>query len=158
MKQIQPTILFSLLFIAVLSSCKISDELQYKGFNNFKVSGNMENPSIGVDVTLYNPNPIGVKIKTMNLTVDVNHSQLGTIGLDDPVKLKSKQNFTLPIMMETSMEQLQTLTKPGLQSLLFDKPLAVEISGTITLRKFIFKKTYDFNYADELNVKDIKTK
>lgn len=158
MKQIQPTILFSLLFIAVLSSCKISDELQYKGFNNFKLSGDTKNPSVGVDVTLYNPNPIGVKIKTMNLTVDVNHSQLGTIGLDDPVKLKSKQNFTLPIMMETSMDQLQTLTKPGLQSLLFDKPLAFEISGTITLRKFIFKKTYDFNYADELNVKDIKTK
>ncbi len=144
--------------MAALTSCKISDELQYKGFDNFKIAGDMKNPSVGVDVTLYNPNPIGVKIKEMNLSVDVNNSKIGTIGIADPVKLKSRQNFTLPVLMETSLDQLQTLTKPGLESLLFEKPLAVEISGTITLRKFIFKKTYDFNYTDQLNVKDIQTK
>lgn len=158
MKQIPIKIAGFLFFISVLTSCKISDELEYKGFNNFKFTGDVNNPSLGVDVTLYNPNPIGIKLKEMDLTVHINNSEIGNIGIEDPVKLKSRQNFTLPIMMETSLEKLKPLTQPGLQSLLFDKPLAVEITGNITLRKFIFKKTYDFNYKDEIDVSDIKMK
>jgi len=153
MKRIYPVLLCTIIF---LSSCSISDELRYKGYDNFHVNGSLQQPEVGVDVTLYNPNPIGVKIKNMDLVIRVNDTAIGTVCLEKPVKLKAHQEFTLPIMMQTSLAQIGTLTAPGLQSLFFDKPLALEISGNITLRKFIFKRSFDFNYEDKLRLGDIK--
>lgn len=143
--------------LAAFSSCAINEELQYKGYNNFKVSGGLEDPQLSVDLNLYNPNPIGAKLKVMEVEVKINNTDIGTVKIDKPVRMKSRETFVLPLLMETSKEQLNSLVKPGLESLLFDKPLALQISGNMTIKKFIFfKKTFAFNYADELKISDLK--
>jgi len=142
--------------ITISSSCSISEELQYKGYNNFKVSATGNKPEINVDVKLYNPNPIGAKLKNFDIELVVEDQRIGSACLDEPVKMKAREEFILPIIMQTSLDQLAGLTKPGLESLLFNKPLAVEITGNVTVRKFIFKKSFDFNYTDSLNVSDLR--
>ncbi len=150
------TILFITISLFILSSCTAPQELQYKGFDNFTVTGSQADPQIKVDISLYNPNPVRTKLKKMEATISVNENEVGTAGIEKSVKLKSNEVIVLPIIVETSLDQLKALTKPGLESLLYDKPLALQISGNITIRKFIFKKSFDFIYMDEIKVGDLK--
>ena len=149
--------LLSVVFLIAFSSCSVQQELQYKGYDHFSVTADKNDPKVNINLRLFNPNPVGVKLKEMNLVITVNDTLLGTAELDHPVRIKRKQEFTVPVTFMTSMDQLNSLMQPGLEALLFNRPLSVEITGNMTFRKFIFfKKTLEFNYADELNIGDIK--
>ncbi len=143
--------------LLVLASCSTSEQIRYNGYENFKVSDIATEPKVNVDVKLHNPNPIGITLKDMSLTVDVDNKPLGTVGLSDKVRVKRKSDFVLPVEFNTTLPQLGGILSSGLTSFISDKELPIGISGRFTIQKFIiFRKTFEFNYTDSLNVKSIK--
>ena len=147
------------LFITVLllSSCTVTESLQFKGYDNFKVSDIMSEPKINADITLHNPNKIGATIREMNIALSVDNKEIGVVGFSDKVRIKKKSDFVLPIEFNTSLNQLGGVLSFGLTSFISDKEIPVGLAGSITVQKFIFfRKTFEFNYVDELDVKKIK--
>ena len=142
--------------LIMLNSCASSQEMQYKGFQNFKVSNITQEPKVNVDVKLYNPNFFGATIKSMEFSVMVDNKPIGSAGIVEPIKVKRKSEFVLPVECGTSLDKMGGLLAAGLQSYFSEKEVPVGIEGNITLQKFIFfKRTYAFKYTDELDVKKI---
>lgn len=149
-------ILFPILIIT-FPSCTVSQPLQFKGYENFELSNVTSEPKINADIKLFNPNPVGAIIREMNITLSVDNKTMGVVGFDNKVRIKKRSDFTLPIEFSTSLDQLGGVLSFGLQSFLSDEKIPVGIAGTLTIQKFIFfRKTFAFNYLDELDVKKIK--
>ncbi len=146
-----------LITVFLLSSCTVTESLQFKGYDNFKVSDIMSKPKINADITLYNPNKIGATIREMEIALSVDNKEIGVVGFSDKVRIKKKSDFVLPIEFNTSLNQLGGVLSFGLTSFISDKEIPVGLTGSITVQKFIFfRKTFEFNYVDALDVKKIK--
>lgn len=141
----------------LLSACTTPQDLQYTGYENFKVSNVATEPKINVDLKMHYPGPIGATIKDMSLSVSVNDKPIGTVGLADKVHVKRKSDFILPIECNTSLQQLGGVLSSGLSSYFSDKEIPLGLSGEFTIQKFIFfRRTFAFSYSDKLDVKQIK--
>lgn len=153
----QLTAIFAVITAFILfNSCASSQEMQYQGFQNFKVSNITQEPKVNVDVKLYNPNFFGATIKSMEFSVMVDGKAIGSAGIAEPIRVKRKSVFVLPVECGTSLDKMGGLLATGLQSYFSEKEVPVGIEGNITLQKFIFfKRTYAFNYTDEIDVKKI---
>jgi len=150
-------ILPMLITVFLLSSCTLTESLQFKGYDNFKVSDIMSEPKINADITLHNPNKIGATIREMEIALSVDNKEIGIVGFSDKVRIKKKSDFVLPIEFNTSLNQLGGVLSFGLTSFISDKEIPVGLTGSITVQKFIFfRKTFEFNYVDALDVKKIK--
>ncbi len=147
-------LIFSLL---MLTSCTITKPLEYGGYENLRIANVSTDPTVNVDVKLYNPNPVGVKIKAVSMMLEVDDNNIGNIDLDESVKIKSNQEFTLPFTFSSTLPQLGTLVTPALKNFFTGGEIPLKLSGTFTLQKFfLFKKTYDFEYKDNLRMKEIR--
>ncbi len=141
----------------MLTSCTTTKPLEYSGYETLRISNVSTDPTVNVDVKLYNPNPVGVKIKNVNIMLEVDHKNIGNIELDKSIKIKSKQEFTLPFTFSSTLSQLGTLASPALKNFLTGGEVPLNLAGTFTLQKFIFfRKIYDFEYNDNLRMKDIQ--
>lgn len=144
---------FSTLF---LSSCVSSKDMQYQGFTNFKVNNITYEPKVNVDIKLYNPNFFGGKLKAMEFNVLVDDKIIGSAGIPDPVRIKGKSEFILPVECTTSLDKMGGLLALGLQSYFSSSEVPVGIEGTMTIQKFIFfRRTFAFKYGDEIDIKKI---
>lgn len=139
-----------------MASCTVSQNMQYKGVDNFSIADLANNPKVNVDVNLHNPNRIGATIRTMEFTVLVDNKPIGTAGIDDKVRIKRNADFTIPIEVNTSLDKMGGLLSAGFKSFLGDNSVPVGLTGTFTVQKFIFfRKTFAFEFNEELNVSKI---
>jgi hypothetical protein len=140
----------------LFASCASTQELQYKGFDNFTVTNVLKEPKVELDLNLYNPNPIGGTIRNMEINIAVDNNELGKVSLDDKVRIKKQSAFTLPISFTTSTSEMGGILSAGLKSFLGQDQMPMGISGEITIQKFlIFRKTFTFEYKDGIDVHDI---
>ncbi len=151
---------FPILMVAfstlLFTSCVSSKDMQYQGFTNFKVNNVTSEPKVNVDIKLYNPNFFGAKLKAMEFNVLVDEKVIGSAGIPDPVRIKRKSEFILPIECATSLDKMGGLLALGLQSYFSNSEVPVGIEGTMTIQKFIFfRRTFAFKYDDEIDIKKI---
>jgi len=151
---------FSLLLVVCstlfLSSCVSSKNMQYQGFTNFKVNNVANEPTVNVDIKLYNPNFFGGKLKAMEFNVLVDDKIIGSAGIPDPIRIKRKSEFILPVECTTSLDKMGGLLALGLQSYFSSSEVPVGIEGTMTVQKFIFfRRTFAFKYDDKIDIKKI---
>ncbi|MFN0274701.1 MAG: LEA type 2 family protein [Chitinophagales bacterium] len=145
------------IFVSVFTSCASLKTLDYKGFDGFQLESLSTAPNVNLNLHLYNPNPIGATLKNMDIALTVNNIIIGNIALEEKVRMKKHSDFVLPIEIGTSITQLGTLAKPGLEAIFSDKGIPFELSGELTLTKFwIFRKKFHFDYIDEVHLKEIK--
>jgi LEA14-like dessication related protein len=145
------------LSLLMLTSCTTTKPLEYGGYENLRISNVSTDPTVNVDVKLYNPNPVGLNIKAVSMMLEVDDKNIGNIDLDQSVKIKSKQEFTLPFTFSSTLPQVATLSTPALKNFFTGGEVPLKLSGTFTLQKFfLFKRTYDFEYKDNLRMKEIR--
>ncbi|MEZ5014122.1 MAG: LEA type 2 family protein, partial [Chitinophagales bacterium] len=139
--------------------CTVSQNMQYKGYSNFKVDHVVDDPEIRAEIQLHNPNPIGATIRNMEMHLNVDGKELGHAGIDQKVRVKRRSDFTLPVTMGTTLPQLGAILGGGLTAFITDNEIPLELSGTFTVQKFIFfRKTFAFTYADVLRVDALNNK
>ena len=89
MKRIKSTACFGLISVMIFSSCSSFIPLEYKGYNDLTVTTISDTPTVNINLNLYNPNPIGAKLKNIDMTVSIEENEIGTACLDKPVKIGS---------------------------------------------------------------------
>lgn len=140
----------------LLASCASTQELQYKGVDNFTITNVLKEPKVELDLNLHNPNPIGGTIRNMEINIAVDNKELGKVSLDDKVRIKKQSDFTMPISFTTSVSEMGGILSAGLKSFVGQNEMPLGISGEITVQKFlIFRKTFSFDYKDGIDVHDI---
>ena len=117
---------------------------------NFKIESLSASPQLSMDLICHNPNGVGCRIANTTVTIMSGKDTLGVAISSAEVKLKPYSEFTLPVYTIVSLPVMFKLSG----SLLSSKDIPVDLSGTFTLKKFIFKKKYKFSIREKINSKD----
>jgi LEA14-like dessication related protein len=137
----------SIIFVLVLlfTSCKIFsfDNPEMRGKEEFNISKiNGRTIEFTAAATVYNPNWYGIKVKPSELELYVEGDYMGTVQLDEKVKLKRKKEndlqatFTATLEDGVLMKAMKFATK---------KEIEVRLGGKIKGGVFIFSKKFDFD-------------
>ena len=139
----------------VIISCAPIRPVEYRSVSDFKVRAFTALPEFSVNVNMYNPNTVGCKLKDFSLRFDVANTELAFIQLDELSRVPSRDNFTLPIEGFTTLTALTQLVPVGVNNLFTRQDIPVKLTGQMTVKKFIFKKTFPFYYEDVISTSEI---
>ncbi len=153
MKLLSPTLAFSL--VLLLSSCVTIESPTYVSTSNFKVTRITPQLDYQMDVTMFNPNPAGVKIKELNMQVTV-LGNTSTINTTDVVQIKSRENFTMPLKGETSSANYSSFLKNGVMAIFGGKStIPIQVEGDVLVQKFIIRKRVHFSFTEQFDMSKI---
>lgn len=142
--------------IFAFTGCSSLKPLEYRSLENFGVSQSGGNPQLSFDLKLFNPNVVGAKLKDFNVSFDINGTKLADVHLDEVTHAGAQSEFTIPMNVSTSLSQLAQFLPSGLDLFNSGKSIPVTINGSVTVKKFIFHKTFPFNVHEAIDTKKIR--
>ncbi|HYV91076.1 MAG TPA: LEA type 2 family protein [Chitinophagales bacterium] len=138
-----------------MTACAPLKPLEFRSLSDFKVEKLTSTPSLSVNLNLHNPNSFGGTMKEFHLDFFLSDVPIATIQLQN-IRMPSQSDFTLPLSTNPSYEQLIKLLPSGISSFTSGKQIPVKLTGSVTVKKFIFKKRLPFEFHDSINTKDIR--
>lgn len=134
--------------IFILASCEF-EEPDFSDVSNFKfkeLNGNQLDFSF--DVKVENPNTLGFKVKNGKVDVSGNGLELGTITLNEKIKVKrkSENTYTVPLTLD--------LTNGGLLKILklaSDGEVEVKLDGKVRGKVLGFGKSIDIHETKKID-------
>lgn len=147
-------ILLVLVFMSV--SCSSLKPLEYRSLNNFSIADVSSAPQLTFDLSLYNPNTLGAKLKDFKVEVEINGIKLAQGQLADVSHAGALSEFTVPLRITTSVEQLSQFLPAGINLFTAGAGIPVHLNGNVTVKKFIFHRTLPFDVQETLDLKKIK--
>lgn len=138
-----------LLFL--LSSCFEIPEL--KGFSNFKMGELHQNKiSFDVNVSLYNPNGYGIRVRKSTFDVYINEAYIGEAKLEKSFKMKRKKTTECYVPVEIQLE-------PGILMKLMKwasaRSVNIRLEGVLKASVFAIPKREKVNEKRSVNLKDL---
>ena len=142
-----------LFLVLTLSSCFSQKEIIYKGVSNVNYRSDLSNPQITFDLVVNNPNNWGLRLSDLNTKVSVANHFIGVASLEKTIRVGSKKDVAIPIVLNLSMNDIIALLPTGLS--LFGKSSSIntDLEGDLILHKFIFQKKYLFKFNQDVNIK-----
>ena len=138
-----------------ITACAPLRPLEFRSLSDFKVEHLTSSPSLSINLNLHNPNSFGGTMKEFHLDFFLSDVPIAAIQLQH-VRMPSRSDFTLPLASNTSYEQIIKFLPSGISSFNSGKQIPVKLTGSVTVKKFIFKRTLPFEFHDSINTKDIK--
>ena len=155
MKLIRSPFILLLLLVATLSSCSSLKPLEYRSINNIYITGNSGKAQLAFDLNLYNPNSVGAKLKEFNVEVELDGVKIATAQLLDVTHAGSQSEFTIPVSLNTSFQDMMRFLPSGI-SMLSGADIPIHLNGSLTVKKFIFRKTFPFDVKETLDTGKIR--
>jgi LEA14-like dessication related protein len=119
----------SLILVGMMvTSCEF-EEPDFSDFSNFQFEElNGKSIDFTFDVTVENPNPLGFKVKNGKIDITANGKNLGTVTLDEKIKIKrkSEKKYTVPLTLDLSAGGLFNMIQ-----LAGAKEVEIKLDGTI---------------------------
>lgn len=140
----------------IFSSCAPIKPIEYKYIDNFSISEFSLNPEVKVDVHLNNPNSIGAKIKEIKIDVYVNKTKLSSVCMDANGCIRAVGDFVVPMSAHVSLLEIAKLIPNGIGAFFGEKEIPIDVKGSVTIKKFIFSKTFSFDYTEKMTKEKIK--
>lgn len=146
-----------LLFVLSLSSCVMIKPVEFKRAENI-VSKTIGNDfQLSFDLFMHNPNNWSLRLTEVTTVVTIDNQPLGNANLSEPIRLTKNSDFTIPMMATSSTVDLSKFAAMGLGFLLGNKTATATIKGNITLKKFIFRKKYPFEYKEKIDARFLES-
>ena len=144
MRKAKIGLIFSIVFIStVLTSCFQLQELQIGEIKNIQMKGLNNNLiTLQITVPIQNPNPYRLKIKSGDLKVMVNNTEVGKIKQMENLVIsgKSSKDYNVRVVVEI------TNIAGGLASaykLVQGSNADIRLSGKVKVQSFLYFKTID---------------
>ena len=141
---------YALCLMLVFSSCAIKN-VDYKRCENVRIDNLGLTPMLGMDLVYNNPNAVGCRISNTTVTIICGSDTLGLAVSNKEVKLKPYTDFTLPVETIVSLPVMLKISGQMLKS----NEVSIDLKGSVTLKKFIFKRKINFSVREKLSSKDI---
>ncbi|MBT8195417.1 MAG: LEA type 2 family protein [Bacteroidia bacterium] len=144
--------------ILFLTSCVSLEPVTFESVSKVKVEKISLKPRVGVKLVLNNPNTLGLKIKDLDMKINAFDKNLGDVALKDPIKVPKESDFVLPITFETTVGKAAKLLPKTLGSVIDGDTVKMEFTGSITVRKWFFVKSFPFRFVEDVDTKKITSK
>lgn len=147
-------ILFISMFFTLLFNCTVTEQPEFIGFENIKVvNSTTESIALSADALFLNKNDVGGTLKTDDLKVYINDTEVATI-VSDEFDVPSKQNFKIPLIVAVATDSIiDKKSLGGLLGSLISKRLKVQFKGDIKYKVFGYSSTYLADETQELKIK-----
>jgi LEA14-like dessication related protein len=143
--------LFAVIAVMLLSSCFTIKPVEFKRTENFSVSSNNNSPMVTFGLVFYNPNKFGCTISDIESEGSINDRLVFNAGVNSKVRAKSRSDVTFPVTANLAKMELSQLLGTGLNLLLNDEAIPMKVKGKLKVRRFIFSKTYHFDYTQSID-------
>jgi len=151
---------FRLLFLSIVAiacaSCSSLKPLEYRSINNFNVSKVTSTPQLTFDLQLFNPNTIGAKLKDFNVSLEMNGIKLTEVKLAEVAHAGAQSEFSIPMNVSTSVDQLVRFLPDAFTMFTSGSSINLHLNGSVTVKKFIFHKTFPFDVQEAFDTKKIR--
>jgi hypothetical protein len=141
----------SALAISVLTSCFTIKPVEFRKTENFSVSRNNKSPLVTFGIVFYNPNGFGCTISDIESEGSLQGRLIFNAGIATKVKAKRKSEVSLPVTANIANMDPSQLLGTGLNLLLNDEAIPMQVKGSVKVRKFLFTKTYHFDYTQSID-------
>ena len=138
-------------------SCAPLKPIQFLSVTDLEVENVLASPTVKANINLYNPNSVGGTIRDFQLDVSLGGTQLTTLSVQKQ-RMPSNKTFSVPLDVSIPYSQLVKFIPLSLTSIQGGKDIQVELKGTVTIKKFLLKKTFPLEYQDKISTKDIQIK
>lgn len=121
--------LSSLVLVGIMATSCEFEEPEFSDFSNFHFDElNGKSVDFTFDVTVENPNAVGFKVKNGTIDITANGKNLGTVTLDEKIKVKrkSENKYTVPLTLNLSNGGLFNIIQ-----LAGSKEVEIKLDGTI---------------------------
>ena len=126
-----------------LTSCSAPKELEYRDFRNFAIEKvGFSSTSIRMDLVYYNPNNMGLQLKSTDLDIFLDNNYLGHTVQEELVSIPKREEFYIPIKMDVDMKNL---LKNSLLTLMSNE-VTIKVTGSVKVGKGSFFKSFPVNY------------
>jgi len=145
---------FILLFFTLLFNCSINEQPDFIGLENIKVlDSNIKNITISADAHFTNPNDLGGRLKTDNLKVYINDSEVAKF-VSEEFEVPKKKDFKIPLTVSIATDSIiDKKSIGGLIGSLISQNLEVQYKGEIKYKVLGYYSTYDVNETQNIKIK-----
>ena len=143
-----------LLFFSLFFNCTVTEKPEFIGVENIKVvDSNIKTITLSADANFINPNDVGGTLKTDDLKVYINDTEVAkfeTKSFDVP----SKKNFTIPLTVTVATDSIiNNKSLGGLLGSLISQRLKVQYKGEIDYKVFGYSSSYSVDKTQNIKVK-----
>lgn len=150
---ISSVVLLVLLFGGLFNACKAPKPLEYKDVQHLHMEGmGFKNVTVGMDLSLYNPNKFAVTVKEGAVDIYLNGYKLGTTHVAQQFKIPKQQTFQMPINLTI---EYKNILKNAMDYLTKDQ-VTVKVNGVIKAGKGGIYINVPINYEGKHDTKPKK--
>lgn len=100
------------------------------------------------DAIFYNPNDKGIKLKEVNVAVELEGKKIGKISQELATKIPAASEFTVPLNASFDLSDMGIMN--GIISILGGKKVKVRYHGSIKVSRFGYPQTIDVDHTEEI--------
>lgn len=142
------------LVVFIITSCSSYQDVEFKGTENLKF-GKLDGKKISLtfDARLENQNGYTIKIKPSDLDVFIDNVQLGTIHLDEKIKIKRKSEslVEVPLTVELGPNALLNIAK-----IMVKKNVSLRLAGDVKGGVWFLSKKQHIDETREISTDQLK--
>ena len=102
-------------------------------------------------IVFYNPNNFGCTVSDIESEGSLKSRILFNAGVETKIKAKRKSEVSIPVTANLAKMDLSQLFDTGLNLLMNDEAIPMQVKGSVRVRKFLFSKTYHFDYTQRID-------
>ena len=113
----------------------------------------MQSITLSANALFINPNDVGGVLKTDNLKVYINNSEVASV-VTDQFDVPSKEKFKIPLIVAVATDSLiDKKSLSGLLGSLISQRLKVQYKGTLVYKVLGYSSTYAVDETQQLKIK-----
>ncbi|WP_201288847.1 LEA type 2 family protein [Polaribacter septentrionalilitoris] len=148
-------IYFIVLFL-IITSCSVNKEPVFLKVDNVKVIAIASDTiRLKAEAFFENPNDVGGKISTDNLSIFVNNNEVAQVFSDD-FKVPARKEFAIPLHVVIPTKRVFENNKNGilggLLNTIFNKSIKIQFKGNLQYKFLGFKKVFVINQTKEIKL------
>jgi hypothetical protein len=146
--------LLFLLIFALLFNCSVTEKPEFIGLEKIKIlNSTSQFITLSADALFMNKNDVGGSLKTDDLKVYINDTEVATI-VSDECNIPSKEQFNIPLTVAVATDSLTNKKSlGGLLGSLISQRLKVTYKGDINYSVLGYSSSYTVDETQELKIK-----
>jgi hypothetical protein len=143
-----------LLIYTLLFNCSVTEKPEFIGLEKIEVvDSNSKSITLSADALFLNKNDVGGTLKTDDLKVYINDTEVAQI-ISDEFDVPRKEQFKIPLTVAVATDSLiDKKSLGGLIGSLISQRLKVQYKGAIKYKVFGYSSTYDVDETQDLKIK-----
>jgi LEA14-like dessication related protein len=140
-----------MLFLVCLVGCVPEQDIQFKQVKNINITASGNAPLLKGDLLLHNPNKKKMKLKKLDLIVQLNGKEAGFVNQKLNQVIPAQADFTVPIELTVNLKEIGLLD--ALAGILGGKKNTVRITGKIRGSINGFALSVPVDYSEDIRIK-----